>query len=129
MKVNYFVIYPNNTYEFVEKDVEETNYQTEFLDCIEDSIGDFSWSIPLEDYPGYFILINDCVVDYTKVNKLASSFTHKEECDICVLTKCYEGQACFNNEFETFSEDDKKYFEIILNEQIKVIENENTRSK
>ena len=123
MKINYFILYPNNTYEFVEK--EESTDGITYLKSIEDAIGDYCWFTPLKDYPGYFIARNDCTADYTKRNKLAESFTHEEEFDKCVLVKCYEGQACSDIEFETFSEDDRKYFELFLNEQIKVINNEN----
>ena len=142
MKINYFILYPNNTYEFVEK--EESTDGITYLKSIEDAVGDYCWFTPLkdypgyfmtcndctadytiEDYPGYFIARNDCTADYTKRNRLAESFTHEEEFDKCVLVKCYEGQACSDIEFETFSEDDRKYFELFLNEQIKVINNEN----
>lgn len=123
MKINYFILYPNNTYEFVETDMSSNG--TTYLRNVEEAVGDYCWFTPLKDYPGYFMACNDCTADYTKRNKLAESFTHEEEFDKCVLVKCYEGQACSDIEFETFSEDDRKYFEIFLNEQIKVINNEN----
>lgn len=123
MKINYFILYPNNTYEFVETDMSSNG--TTYLRNVEEAVGDYCWFTPLKDYPGYFMACNDCTADYTKRNKLAESFTHEEEFDKCVLVKCYEGQACSDIEFETFSEDDRKYFELFLNEQIKVINNEN----
>lgn len=124
MKINYFILYPNNTYEFVETDMSSNG--TTYLRNVEEAVGDYCWFTPLKDYPGYFMACNDCTADYTKRNKLAESFTHEEEFDKCVLVKCYEGQACSDIEFETFSEDDRKYFELFLNEQIKVINNENS---
>lgn len=124
MKINYFILYPNNTYEFVETDMSSNG--TTYLKNVEEAVGDYCWFTPLKDYPGYFMACNDCTADYTKRNKLAESFTHEEEFDKCVLVKCYEGQACSDIEFETFSEDDRKYFELFLNEQIKVINNENS---
>lgn len=124
MKINYFILYPNNTYEFVETDMSSNGIT--YLKNVEESVGDYCWFTPLKDYPGYFMACNDCTADYTKRNKLAESFTHEEEFDKCVLVKCYEGQACSDIEFETFSEDDRKYFELFLNEQIKVINNENS---
>lgn len=124
MKVNYFVLYPNDTYEFVEKEITPTEYKTEFLDEIEKAIGDYSYIKPLSDFDGYFLAYNDCVIDNPKRNRLAECLTHAEEDDVCVLTKCYVGQACFNDEFETFSDDDRKYFELIFNEQLKVINDE-----
>ena len=124
MKINYFILYPNNTYEFVETDMSSNGIT--YLKNVEESVGDYCWFTPLKDYPGYFMACNDCTADYTKINKLAESFTHEEEFDKCVLVKCYEGQACSDIEFETFSEDDRKYFELFLDEQIKVINNENS---
>ena len=121
MKINYFILYPDNTYEFFEK--EEQSEGRNFLRCIENTIGDYCWFYPLNDYPGYFIAFNDGVSD-SKLNKLAESFTHEEEFDKCVLVKCYEGQAIADIEFEIFTEDDKKEFEDILNEKIKEIKNE-----
>ena len=126
MKINYFVLYPNNTYEFVEK--EEVSNGITYLRCIEDSVGDYCYFSSLKDYPGYFMAKNDCTADYSKRNKLAESFTHEEEFDRCVIAKCYEDQAIEDIQFETFSDDDKKYFEIILKEQIKVISNESNKN-
>lgn len=126
MKINYFVLYPNNTYEFVEKEIPSNGIT--YLSCIQEDVGDFCWFVPLEHYPGYFIAFNDCTADCNKPNKLAQIFTDKEEIDVCVLVKCFTGQASSDDEFETFNDEDRKYFELILNEQIKVINNESNKN-
>lgn len=126
MKVNYFVLYPNDTYEFVEKEISSDGIT--YLSCIQEDVGDFCWFTPIKEYPGYFIAWNDCTADYTKLNKLAESLTKEEEFDRCVLVKCFTGQACEDSEFETFTEEDRNYFETFFNEQIKVIKNENYKN-
>lgn len=120
MKINYFVLYPNNTYEFVEKDVDF------ILNDIETTvINDMARFDSCVDYPGYFIANNECQTDYTNVNKLASKFLNDEVYDVCAIVKSFEYWPSENSDFETFNEDDRKEFELILNEQIKVINNEN----
>lgn len=121
MKTNYFILYPNNTYEFVEKDVDDI-----LKDIEHNVINDMARFDSCKDYPGYFIVNNECQTQYTNVNNLASKFLNDSVYDICAIIKSFEYQPCENSNFETFNEEDKKEFELILNEYIKVINNENS---
>lgn len=122
MRVNYFVLYPDNTYEFVEK--ESTFSELNFCKAIEDSVGDFCYFSPITDYPGYFIAFNDCTANYSLNNTLASSLTNRKEYDICAIVKALNPAPCSDIEFDAFNEDDKKLFDNLLKEQIKAINNE-----
>ena len=67
MKVNYFVLYPNNTYEFVEK--ESTFSELNFCKAIEDSVGDFCYFSQLQ-------IIRDILLHLTIVQQIILLITH-----------------------------------------------------
>jgi len=121
MKINYFVVYPNNTYEFIEKDIDSS-----FLKDIEyNVIKDISRFDPCKDYPGYFIANNECQVKFDTPNRLASKFINEDAYDTCAIVKSFEYWPSENEDFDTFNDEDRNQFKIMLDEYIKVINNEN----
>lgn len=120
MKMNYFVVNADNTYEFIEKETDNVLRDIEF------AIGDMARFDSCKYYPGYFVASNECQTDYSNKNKLASCFIDGEVYDTCCIVKAFEHWAVDNSDFDTFTDDDRKEFGLLLNEYIKVVKNENS---